>query len=120
MIITDHRWFVNKSCPGNWLYSRLGKQATEVTKQLGGTKTEEPMQKLAASSKVLYKVQVSITDLNIRKGPGMNYDKIGKYTGKDVFTSTEERSGKGAIKGGTNLSPGLDGLLLNMRREYRG
>ena len=69
---------------------------------------------------MLYKVQVSITDLNIRKGPGMNYDKIGKYTGKDVFTSTEERSGKGAIKGGTNLSPGLEGLLLNMRREYRG
>lgn len=31
MIITDHRWFSNKSCPGNWLYSRFGKLATEVT-----------------------------------------------------------------------------------------
>lgn len=37
MIITVHRWFANKSCPGNWLYSRLGKLATEVTKQLGGS-----------------------------------------------------------------------------------
>ena len=36
MVITVHRWFANKSCPGNWLYSRLGKLATEVTKQLGG------------------------------------------------------------------------------------
>ena len=33
-----------------------------------------------------YLVQVSITDLNIRKGPGMNYGKTGKYTGKGVFT----------------------------------
>ena len=35
MVITVHRWFANKSCPGNWLYCRLGKLATEVTKQLG-------------------------------------------------------------------------------------
>ena len=37
MVITVHRWFANKSCPGNWLYSRLGKLADEVTKQLGGS-----------------------------------------------------------------------------------
>ena len=37
MVITVHRWFANKSCPGNWLYSRLGKLASEVTKQLGGS-----------------------------------------------------------------------------------
>ena len=37
MVITVHRWFANKSCPGNWLYSRLGKLANEVTKQLGGS-----------------------------------------------------------------------------------
>ena len=37
MVLTVHRWFANKSCPGNWLYSRLGKLADEVTKQLGGT-----------------------------------------------------------------------------------
>ena len=37
MVITVHRWFANKACPGDWLYSRLGKLATEVTKQLGGS-----------------------------------------------------------------------------------
>ena len=36
-----------------------------------------------------YLVQVSITDLNIRKGPGTNYGKTGKYTGKGVFTIVE-------------------------------
>lgn len=34
MIITVHRWFANKACPGDWLYSRLGDLATTVTKRL--------------------------------------------------------------------------------------
>ena len=49
MILTVHRWFANKSCPGNWLYSRLGKLATEVTKQLAGSETK-PSSVLKASS----------------------------------------------------------------------
>lgn len=36
MIITVHRWFANKSCPGDWLYNRLGDLASAVTKNLGG------------------------------------------------------------------------------------
>lgn len=36
MVLTVHRWFANKSCPGDWLYVRLGSLASEVTKQLGG------------------------------------------------------------------------------------
>lgn len=43
MIITVHRWFANKSCPGEWLYSRLGDLASKVTAELGGsTTTTEP------------------------------------------------------------------------------
>lgn len=34
MIITVHRWFANKSCPGDWLYNRLGDLANKVTVQL--------------------------------------------------------------------------------------
>lgn len=34
MVLTVHRWFDYKSCPGNWLYSRLGKLAKTVTKKL--------------------------------------------------------------------------------------
>ena len=47
MLITVHRWFANKSCPGNWLYARLGDLAAKVTEKLGGG-TEgatEPSQK---------------------------------------------------------------------------
>lgn len=35
MLITVHRWFANKSCPGDWLYSRLGNVADRVTTALG-------------------------------------------------------------------------------------
>lgn len=24
MVLTVHRWFANKSCPGNWMYARMG------------------------------------------------------------------------------------------------
>ena len=41
MVITVHRWFANKSCPGNWLYARLGDLAYNVTKILGGA-TQQP------------------------------------------------------------------------------
>ncbi len=34
MIITVHRWFANKACPGDWLYSRLGDLAIKVTAKL--------------------------------------------------------------------------------------
>lgn len=37
MVITVHRWFANKSCPGNWLYARLGDVASKVTANLSGT-----------------------------------------------------------------------------------
>ena len=41
-------------------------------------------------------MRVSIEDLNIRKGPGTDYDKTGKYTGKGAFTIVEEAEDKGA------------------------
>lgn len=35
-------------------------------------------------------VRVKIDDLNIRKGPGTTYVKVGKYTGKGIFTIVDE------------------------------
>lgn len=36
MLLTVHRWFANKACPGDWLYNRLGNLAVEVTELLSG------------------------------------------------------------------------------------
>lgn len=37
MILSVHRWFDNRSCPGQWLYDRLGDLAEQVTFQLNGS-----------------------------------------------------------------------------------
>lgn len=44
--LTVHRWFANKSCPGDYLYARLGQIADEVTRRLSGgeVKPDEPTQ----------------------------------------------------------------------------
>lgn len=36
MVLTVHRWFANKPCPGDWLYSRMGELAQKVTEALAG------------------------------------------------------------------------------------
>nr|WP_300850133.1 glucosaminidase domain-containing protein [uncultured Acetatifactor sp.] len=47
-----------------------------------------------------YLVRIAIPDLNIRKGPGTDHAKTGKYTGVGTFTIVEEADGKGASKWG--------------------
>lgn len=37
MVMTVHRWFANKACPGNYLFSRHGQIAAEVSKRLEAT-----------------------------------------------------------------------------------
>ena len=37
MVLTVHRWFASKSCPGNWMYARMEDLADKVTAQLGGS-----------------------------------------------------------------------------------
>lgn len=34
MVMTVHRWFAAKACPGDWLYERHGEIAKEVTRRL--------------------------------------------------------------------------------------
>lgn len=59
-----------------------------------------------------YLVRVSITDLNIRKGPGTDKPKTGKFTGAGIFTIVEEADGKGAAKWG-RLKSGAGWISLD-------
>jgi len=47
-----------------------------------------------------YKVRVKVSNLNIRKGPGTDCAKTGRFTGAGIFTIIEEADGKGATKWG--------------------
>lgn len=60
-----------------------------------------------------YLVEVTATDLNIRKGPGTNYGKTGKFTGKGVFTITEERAGTGSNRGWGKMKSGAGWISLD-------
>ncbi len=44
-ILTAHRWFANKSCPGDWLYNRYTQLAEAVNKKLGssGATVDKPV-----------------------------------------------------------------------------
>lgn len=39
--MTVHRWFANKSCPGNWLFNNHGRIAADVNKILEGKEDED-------------------------------------------------------------------------------
>lgn len=49
MVLTVHRWFANKSCPGNWMYERMNELAKKVTENLSGS--------IVPPSTILYRVQ---------------------------------------------------------------
>ena len=106
MVITIHRWFKNKACPGDWLVARLGKLATEVTKQLGGSSAPAKTTP-AKSSTTSYKVKVTAGVLNVRKGPGVSYAVATKIKKGDIYTITQTKNGWGKLKSGAgwiNLS----------------
>ena len=100
MVITVHRWFANKSCPGNWLYSRLGDLANKVTVNLSGTTVSQSSSDAVKSFPVTpFTVKVIIDDLNYRSEPSMN-GRVNGQTGIGTFTIMEVKNGWGRLKSG--------------------
>ena len=110
MVLTVHRWFANKSCPGDWLYSRLGDLATKVTAQLGGSSSG------GTTASGLYRVRKSWNDAKSQKGafksldnakrcaasnPGyFVFDENGRIVGSTTSsTKTVDELAKEVIKG---------------------
>ncbi len=162
--MTVHRWFTNKSCPGEYLYQRHGDIAEKVNKLLGtpttnttpittyyrvrktwaDSKTQIGAYKVLANAKkaananpgyyvfdeagtsvypstpsstpttvLPFLVKVSITDLNIRSGPGTNYGRTGRFTGIGSFTIVEVKSGQGSTAGWGKLKSGAGWISLD-------
>lgn len=62
-VLTAHRWFANKSCPGDWLYSRYDNLAEQVIKLLSGNKLEEQEHIIASNFNPFMEPTV-----NVKKG----------------------------------------------------
>ena len=57
MVLTVHRWFANKACPGDWMISRMGDLAAKVTAALGGSADPSGDDPTEGATR-LYRVQV--------------------------------------------------------------
>jgi hypothetical protein len=114
--MTAHRWFAAKACPGDYLYNSFGSIAEEVNKRLRGEvskpATEDKVEPFAS-----FKVKISIANLNIRKGPGSNFERTGHYTGKGVFTITEVIDGKGSKTGWGKLKSGAGWICMDYAKK---
>ena len=102
MILTVHRWFANKSCPGNWMYARMGDLASKVTARLRGSvdPTPQPTPTPSGYPSTPFLVNVIIPDLNIRTSPCIGDNLTGQYTGVGTFTIIEVHDGWGRLKSG--------------------
>ena len=111
-----HRWFANKSCPGDYLYGKHPYIADEVNKRLGTT--APPVQTPTAPSAAFapYRVRVTADNLNIRRGAGTAQPVVGSIKDKGVYTIVEEASGAGAAKWG-KLKSGAGWIALDYTQK---
>lgn len=100
MVLTVHKWFSATACPGEWLYSRLGELAKQVTAKLGGASTQPATQ---PAGNEFYRVRKTWTDAKSQRGafkvlanakacadknPGWS---VFDSSGKSVYTSKTEK-----------------------------
>ena len=115
--MTVHRWFANKACPGDYIYGKLPEIADRVNAKLGasGTAAAPKPTTVPAPAAVPYKVRITATDLNIRKGPGTNYGINGQIK-PGVYTIVSEAMGAGASKWG-KLKSGAGWVSLDFCKK---
>lgn len=122
MVLTVHRWFANKSCPGNWLYSRLGDLAAKVTSELSKTTSGGS----TASISQMYRVRKTWSDFksqlgaykvlaNAKKKADENVGfKVFDASGNVVYPATATPAPAPAT--GTSYKVQIDIANLNIRK----
>lgn len=107
--VSGNRAVIDKSVDGiNSICSPINVKFLKVVNS--GSKSE-------VKSEKPYKVEVAIPRLNIRKGPGTNYDRTGMYTGIGVFTITEVKKGIGSNTGWGKLKSGAGWISLDYTKR---
>lgn len=84
MLLTVHRWFENKSCPGDWMYARMGDLASKVTAQLSTKEPEKPEEQEV--KKQLYRVRKNWNDTK---------SQIGAYANLNNAKAACDKAGNG-------------------------
>lgn len=87
--MTVHRWFANKSCPGDYLYERHDDIAAKVNAILNGgaAETEKPQE---SAKDVLYRVQIGAFSVKANAEKMLAKAKAAGFA--DAFITTVEKS----------------------------
>lgn len=109
MLITVHRWFANKSCPGDWLYNRLDELASTVTAKLGGTETPDTPQ-----SNTLYRVQVGA--YNVKANADAQLKKVKNAGFTDAFITQVGNMYKVQV-GAYSVKSNADNMLAKVKSK---
>ncbi len=92
---------------------KYGEKILSILKAIVGEGKVQFMESLTLSAP--YMVRVSIPDLNIRRGPGTDFPKTGKFTGVGVFNIVEEKDGWGLLKAYQEKRDGWISLAFTTR-----
>lgn len=95
---TFHYMFQATECPGPFIKNNIYKIIEYVKIGLNGY-SPAPEPEPDPSDKP-YLVKITATCLNIRSGPGSNYNKIGAITDRGVYTIVEKSGNWGKLKSG--------------------
>lgn len=108
MLLTVHRWFANKTCPGDWLYSRLSDLAIKVNAKLtsAGTNT-------SASTNTTYKVQAGA--YNVKTNADAQVTKL-KALGFNSFIVKENNIYKVQV-GAFSVKVNADNMIKNLKSK---
>lgn len=110
MVLTVHRWFANKSCPGDWLYARLGDLAKRVTANLGTPQITKP----TSSNKTLYRVRKAWKDVKSQKGAFYDLSNAKNCADKNKGYSVFDESGKAVYTSKSSNTKSVDTLALEV------
>lgn len=120
MLITVHRWYANKSCPGDWLYNRLGELATAVTQRLGGTggsNTPPATKPSTGTGNALYRVRKSWVDSKSQKGAFKSLDNAKATADKNPGYSVFDSNGKAVYTPGGTTTPSFKPYLVKVTTD---
>lgn len=100
MLLTVHKWFANKSCPGDWLMSRMSDLATKVTQRLN----ESTNTNTNVSRETLYKVQLGAFSKKTNADKMLNNIKSKGFNGFITKVNNLYKVQCGAFKSITNAN----------------
>lgn len=99
--LTRHNMFAATTCPGPYLQGKFDELVSVVNSKLDAAEEPAPIPDVVpTTTDESYLVKVTADVLNIRKGPGTNYDITGQIKDHGTYTIVAEANGEGASKWG--------------------